>query len=373
MSSKVYFVDKQYKKTGQVLQAQGVSKPLIVCDDSFKFLNFSQKIGFLSQKHDICFKFFTNFQPNPDYSSVAEGVKFFQDSKCDAIFAIGGGSAIDVAKCIKLYAHQDANELLLDKPFEKNDVKLFAMPTTAGTGSEATKYAVIYYNGEKQSITHENCIPEFVFFDTSTLVTLPLYQKKATMLDALCHAIESFWSVNSTKYSQKLARRAIKIIFKNYQQYLDGNQKVFAKMFKAANLAGQAINITQTTAGHAMSYKLTSMYGLSHGHAVALCLNALIPYVWENKDRCSDLRGVIYFNKMLQRLAVTMGAKTFKDVGTIFSNLLQELELEVPKMKAGDIKILAHSVNATRLKNFPISLSEGEIEKLYKVVLKKGK
>ena len=90
-----------------------------------------------------------------------------------------------------------------------------AMPTTAGTGSEATKYAVIYYNGEKQSINDESIIPSTVLFDSSILDSLPSYQKKATVLDAFSHSIESMWSINSTKESKEYSKEALTLIIEN--------------------------------------------------------------------------------------------------------------------------------------------------------------
>ena len=198
------------------------------------------KIGF-----DIIL--FSDFQPNPSYESVVKGVKLFHQKHCDCIFAIGGGSAMDVAKCIKLYSNMNPNKNYLHQKIIPNDVKLLVAPTTAGTGSEATRFAVIYYNGEKQSVTNDSCIPSAVFIDASALKTLPEYQRKATMLDAFCHAIESFWSVNSTEESKLFSKEAITMILSNMDGYLKNKWEQNAAMLCAANLAGKAINITQTT------------------------------------------------------------------------------------------------------------------------------
>ena len=101
------------------------------------------------------------------------------------------------------------------------------------------------------------------------LESLPMYQRKATMLDAFCHAAESFWSVNSTEDSQEDAAEAIRLVLKYADSYLANEKDGNAQMLLAANIAGKAINVTQTTAGHAMAYKITTLYGLSHGHAVS--------------------------------------------------------------------------------------------------------
>ena len=91
------------------------------------------------------------------------------------------------------------------------------MPTTAGTGSEAARYAVVYYDGAKQSVTSESFIPGTILMDPNALKTLPAYQKKSTMCDALCHAIETFWSVNSTEESKVYSRTAIEGVLANME------------------------------------------------------------------------------------------------------------------------------------------------------------
>lgn len=237
---------------------KGKRKVLLVCDSSIKFLKTLNR-----KLEEICIPIirFSDFQPNPLYESVVKGVKVFRNQECDSIMVVGGGSAMDVAKCIKLYNNMDgdgADGHFLNQKIIPNRIPFFAMPTTAGTGSEATRYAVIYYKGEKQSITHESCIPSTVLLNPKVLETLPIYQKKSTMMDALCHAIESFWSVNSTEESKEYSKNAIKLIIDNIDSYLENKDNGNRNMLMAAHMAGKAIDITQTTAGHAMCYKLTS-------------------------------------------------------------------------------------------------------------------
>ena len=184
---------------------------------------------------------FSDFKPNPLYDSVVEGVELFKKENCDSIFAVGGGSAMDVAKCIKLYSNMPGDGkdgAWLREKIVPNEIPFLAMPTTAGTGSEATRYAVIYYGGEKQSITSESFIPATVLMDPNSLKTLPLYQKKATMCDALCHSIESFWSVNSTEESRKYSAEAIREVLANMEGYLANREEANAGMLMAAHKAG---------------------------------------------------------------------------------------------------------------------------------------
>ena len=180
-------------------------KVLLVCDSSFPFLNIKEDIEGIALPYTI----FDDFTPNPLYEDVCKGIKQFNAKECDTIIAVGGGSSIDVAKCIKLYCKMSDDRLYLEQEYKDTGVKLIAIPTTAGTGSESTRYAVIYYDGKKQSVTHESIIPDVAILEPEVLKTLPLYQKKATMCDALCHAIESYWSVNSTEESKAFAKSAI--------------------------------------------------------------------------------------------------------------------------------------------------------------------
>lgn len=163
-------------------------KVLLVKDSAYEFLGISD--CFDAYPHVE----FAEFTPNPLYEQVVKGVELFNNNKCNCIVAVGGGSTIDVAKCIKLYCKMNPGENFLLQEKKDSQIPLYAVPTTAGTGSESTKHAVIYYEGSKQSISHESIIPNVVILEPSLLKSLPVYQKKCTMLDALSQAIESFWS-----------------------------------------------------------------------------------------------------------------------------------------------------------------------------------
>ena len=361
---------ENYTELDEYFKSTGVKKLLLVCDSSIGFLKLNNYFNTLEDRLGIRVIRFSDFEPNPKYESVVKGVDLFHREHCEIIAVVGGGSAIDVAKCIKLYSNMDQKENYLKQQIVSNDTLLFAVPTTAGTGSEATRYAVIYYNGEKQSITSESCIPSTVLFDPSVLKTLPIYQKKSTMMDAFCHAIESFWSVNSTDESKAYSKEAIHLILKNLNGYISNDETANANMLKAANTAGKAINITQTTAGHARCYKLTSLYGIAHGHAAALCVKVLFPYMIANADKCIDPRGEEYLKSTFVELANAMGCKSPVQGANVFAGFIDSLELETPKINSeNDIQVLKTSVNPVRLKNNPVELTTEAIESLYMELL----
>ncbi len=370
---RIISAENNYAELDKYIKDSGCKSIMLVCDESLKFLNIKNYFDILEDRLNVKLTRFSNFKPNPLYESVVEGVQLFHEKSCEMIIAVGGGSAMDVAKCIKLYSNMDSHENYLNQKIVPNDILLLAVPTTAGTGSEATRYAVIYYGGEKQSVTHVSCIPSVVLMDSSVLKTLPEYQKKSTMLDALCHAIESFWSVNSTEESRKYSKTAVQMIMRNKDAYLANEESGNAEMLKAANIAGKAINITQTTAGHAMCYKLTSLYGIAHGHAAALCVSKLFPFMVDNTNKCIDSRGEDFLKNIFVEIASAMGCTNTDDACLKFNVIFYSLNLSVPQAKDKDFEILKNSVNPTRLKNNPIGLEIDDIDVLYHKILSERK
>lgn len=360
-----------YDNIGKLNAAvEGSKKFLLVCDSSYPYLNIKDDIEKLDVPHVV----FNDFTPNPLYEDVCKGVDLFRITKGDTILAVGGGSSVDVAKCIKLYCKMSNEEIYLNQEYKDTGIKLIAIPTTAGTGSESTRYAVIYYNGKKQSVTHESIIPDVAILEPTVLKTLPLYQKKSTMLDALCQGIESWWSVNSTDESKILSKNAVDEIMKWWYDYIFNNTEESANhIMHAANLAGQSICITQTTAAHAFSYKITSMFKFPHGHAVAVCLPEIWEYMVQNIDKCIDLRGSSYLNDIFYSISNSMGCNTPSQAITKFREMMKEMEMNNPVSNNlfMDIENLSSSVNPIRLKNNPVELSPEVIEMIYKKIVKK--
>lgn len=309
---------------------------------------------------------FSNFTPNPLYQQVCEGVDVFNEEKCEMIVAVGGGSTIDVAKCIKLYCRMDHSTNYLKQEAFDSKIPLIAVPTTAGTGSESTQYAVIYFEGMKQSVSHASIVPDYAVLEPSVLKKLSAYQKKCTMMDALCQAIESWWSVHSTEESRGYSRKAITGIKMNWKDYIENNtDRAASEILTASNYAGRAINITATTAAHAMSYKITSLYNFPHGHAVSVCMQEVWKYMQEHTEYCIDLRGEGYLRKTLGEISELMDLD-------YYCGLLRKLALGYPLSdnRQADIEVLTASVNPTRLRNNPIELSTGVLREMYERIVK---
>ena len=287
---------------------------------------------------------FSRFTPNPKYEEMLEGLRLFKNSGCDSIVSIGGGSCIDVAKTIKLSLGADINSDIptFKQPYRYTDVQHICLPTTSGTGSESTRHAVLYLNGIKQSISNSAILPEYVVLSSKFIVTVPDYQKKCTAMDALCQCIESLWSRKATKESRQYALKGLRLFKDNYKGYLDYDIEAIKNIQLAANYSGKAINISETTAGHAMSYKITSLYGIPHGHAVAICMNSI-------------------FNNCRVKTA-------FKNINVLelFKTIVDYFDLSLRvDIKLDELDSLVESVNPIRLKNFPYKIN---IKKCYQLI-----
>lgn len=363
-------------KLPKIIKEVGCKKLFLVVDPSYPFLNIKDAIEALPIKEKVTF---SDFTPNPLYEQVCNGVELLKTSECDVILAVGGGSAIDVAKCIKLAVQaKEGNDAiippLVSQRLQIDDAKIpfIAIPTTAGTGSESTHNAVMYYEGAKQTVTNDVILPDYAVLEPSVLKTLPLYQKKCTMMDALCQGIESWWSVNSTEESYEYSRKTVELIMTYWRKYIFENDDEAAKQIMlAANYGGRAINVTQTTAAHAFSYKITSLYKLPHGHAVAVGLPVIWEYMIRNMDRCVDTRGQEYLIRTFDIIAKAMGCEKPEQAIIKFRGMLEEMELKNPVAgnKIDELKLLSTSVNPVRLKNNPIEIDTITAERLYSFIV----
>lgn len=349
-----------------ILNKYNLHNPLVVVS---KFLK--TKIEKLLHSHNINYALFDDFDANPKYEEVENALKLFKDNNCDSVVSLGGGSAIDVAKCVKLFSAMDENKNYLTQEHKYINLKHIAIPTTAGTGSESTHFAVIYFEGKKQSVHDDIILPDIAILDYHLLLSLPLYQKKSTLLDALCQAIESIWSVNSTLQSKTYAKKAIKLILENEDGYLNGDVKSSKKMIEASNLAGKAINITKTTAAHAMSYKLTSIYGLAHGHAVALALPKTWNYLVSNYKNTFDARGKKYLRSSLDLINKSFICQNDQEAIAKFISLLRKYDfIKSLEYNENGLNEIVDSINIERLKNFPVSISKETLKQMYLEILR---
>lgn len=314
---------------------------------------------------------FTGYSSNPKLEEVLEGLSLFHERDCDSIISIGGGSPIDVAKAIKLLAASGQTTFpAFGSPLDRY-VPHLAVPTTAGTGSESTHFAVVYANGNKTSVAHDAMLPDMVLLDPQLLAGLPDYHKKASLLDALAQCVESIWAKSATEQSREYAGRGIALILDYLFPYFhksgfDENAARHIQM--AANLSGRAINLTKTTAPHAMSYQLTSTYGIAHGHAAALCLVGVWRYFLNLRAAGSPEAAPVA--EALDLLAKDFNVDQPIDALRKLEVILEFLQVGIPSVRWADLDPLVSSVNTERLGNSPVPLGPDELRMIYANVLK---
>lgn len=319
---------------------------------------------------------FNQFSVNPKLEEAQAGLEQFKQSHCDTIIALGGGSVIDMAKIINAIQTmpEQAEALATGKVKIKQPLlPLIAIPTTAGTGSEATHFAVVYVKGQKFSLAHPNLVPVVSIIDPSFTIDSPPYLTACVGFDALCQAIESYWAVGSTAHSQKFSREAILLLLPNLIKAIadpeDSNARL--SLCRGANLAGKAINITKTTAPHAISYPLTSYFNLPHGHAAALTLGKFfILNDTNNPDQVRDPRGLSHLQKTMQELAILLKADSVAACSLLWYDYMKKCGLESDPVKLNlnnqqALDKVITNVNLERLANHPIALSEEQIRLLF--------
>lgn len=304
------------------------------------------------------FPVFSSFHPNPDLADTETGAEIYKQEDCDGLISIGGGSSIDTAKAVKARMETgDEEELIHSRLTGKDGIPHIAIPGTAGTGSEATQFAVVYVDGKKVSLNHSSLRPDGVILDASLLDSLPLYHKKSCALDALAQGIESYWSKRSNDDSKVHAYLAVIGVIDNLKAYLDGDLHAADEMLDASFQSGKAIQITTTTAAHAMSYMLTKRLGLAHGHACMVTLPTLWEMTYEHdemKDLLTDLSGKMRLGDP-------------RMVPKLLKGILYDLNMDIPPVPGEDLlDELADSVNTERLSNHPVPLTKEEIKEAYR-------
>jgi len=323
---------------------------------------------------DIIPKRFTGFSPNPRYDQVKDGLAQFRTIPYDTIIAVGGGSAIDVAKAVKLH-------YLERNPDTK--IPLVAVPTTIGSGSEATHFIVYYKDGKKQSLGKPNeTLPDYVILDPKLTYSLPKEVAAASGMDALSQALESLWSIHSTEKSDFWAQVAITKTLKNLKRAVNATgremEEARAEMQIAANYAGMAINITRTTACHSIAYPLTSMFGIAHGHACALTLGSMFVYNSEpEKHEINDARGTDFVIKRMQKLKPLFGVGIYdssQKVREKIEELMVSIGLEVKLSRLGIDKshiqkIVEGSFSPERMANNPRKLNRASVRQILQNIL----
>ena len=317
-----------------------------------------------------------DFSTNPKYSEIVKISDSINEFTFDVIIAAGGGSVIDFAKSlnVKLNNIKTFKSIIQKRTNIVGDLlPLIAIPTTAGTGSEATQFSVIYLDDKKYSLSHPMVKPDIAIVDPKFTYNLPPYITACSGLDAFCQAIESYWSVKSTDESKDFAKKAMVKIKNNLIKAIkSSDKKARDELIIAANLSGKAINITTTTAPHAISYPLTKLFDIPHGYASALTLGHffLINEVFEDESLVQDNRGLYYIKNMMISLRKILDWNTPETAFKEWYNFIEDCGLSISLSELGvnknDIKIINQGVNIDRLSNNPLIIKKSDITRVIK-------
>lgn len=254
------------------------------------------------------------------------------------IVAIGGGMVIDTAKTIIFHSIQDG----------RVGSELIAIPTTAGSGSEATPFAVVYNGKQKQSLEENALLPSTVFLDPMLTGSLPVLQKAISGLDAWCQAIESYWSNKANEKTRLLSAKAFAIISRELPLAVaKENEPVSMELLTGAHYAGQAIRNTYTTGAHALSYHLTAEFGIPHGQAVGVFLPVLFLYNAQ----------VVNHVEAVKQMPALFGMTSIKEVIEKTIQFIRAVGLKATLKELNltglDVNRLIDSVNMQRFSNNP--------------------
>ncbi|MDR2085154.1 MAG: phosphonoacetaldehyde reductase [Bacteroidales bacterium] len=362
-----YIGSKSIFKLTSLLQNKGYKNVFLVrAKKSFELSGAKSLFDDLTDKLNLNIIEFFDFSENPKVEDLKIGLSLLSEKNIDLIIAVGGGSVIDMAKLIRFFYSYSGDFTGRDFQKEKNIIPLVAIPTTAGTGSEATHFAVLYKDKVKYSVAHKDILPDYAIIYPPLTYSTPKNLTATTGFDALAQAIEAYWNVNATDESDEYAVKAIKLLWQNLPEVVNNpTDRIRNKVSEGAYWAGKAINITKTTAPHALSYAFTSYYNIPHGNAVALTFpffmkyNLIIP-----QDEYCGVISLEKYNLKMKYLMNLLEIKSEDEIYDKFNDYITKLQLSTDSHKNVNIDIIINNVNIERANNNPRKITRHSLKNL---------
>ena len=333
-----------------------ITRAFIVTDESMVKFGYVDKILYQLRKREkyVHSEIFSEVESDPSFDTIKKGVEAMNLFNPDVIIALGGGSPIDAAKGMWLfYEHPDADIEGLKLKFMDirkrtykfpklgEKAKMVAIPTTSGTGSEVTSFAVITDKKKnmKYPLADYELTPDVAIVDPDLVMTLPKKMTADTGMDVLTHAIESYISNMASDYTDGLAEKAVELVFENLEEaYNNGSNKVAReKMHNASTIAGMAFTNAFLGINHSLAHKLGAEYHIPHGRANAILLPYVVRYNSTKPTKFVSFPKYEYFiaDEKIRRLAERVGlpASTKEEGISSFIKAIKDLmeKLEMPK------------------------------------------
>lgn len=273
---KIFFGEGEFNRLGEILSDLGIESCVIACGK-----HFAPKATEMMKEIPAIHGVFGEVEQNPQLSGIVETVRLARETGAQAVIGIGGGSSLDTAKFAAAIAPGDGDALEYyhgEKPFPSSRLRIIAVPTTAGTGSEVTQVSVVSNGSEKRTINNPVFMPEIAIVDPLLSSSVPPRTTMNTGLDAMAHALEGYWSKNHQPISDLMAIESVRVILANLENaYRNGNDmNARGQMAYAALLGGLSFALPKTAASHACSYPLSEDYHLPHGEACAFTLDSFV-------------------------------------------------------------------------------------------------
>ena len=293
------------KKLPDLIKSKGLKNVLIVTDKGLMSLHILDGLFAKLEETGIEYVVYDGTQPNPTIDNIEDARQLYLDNNCEGVIAFGGGSPMDCAKATaarvtnpKLPVRKMRGVLKLHHKLPP----LFAVPTTAGTGSETTLAAVVTdpTTHEKNAINDPRLRPKYAVLDPELTIGLPPHITSTTGMDALTHAVEAYIGKSNVKSTEHYAELATRLIYANIEEVYNNGKNIEARnaMLKASYYAGMAFTRAYVGYVHAIAHNLGGFYGVPHGLANAI----ILPYVLEYYGETAHAR--------LAKLAVISGVKT---------------------------------------------------------------
>jgi len=363
------------RKLPKVIKDLGIRSVLIVTDEGITSIGLMDRLLQDLEKENLDTAIYDKTVPNPTIENIEEALQLYYANHCEGIIAFGGGSPLDCAKGVGARIARPEKTIAQMKgelKIRKKIPTLFAIPTTAGTGSEATVAAVISNTKthEKYAINDMALIPHYAVLDPLLTINLPPHLTATTGMDALTHAVEAYIGKSNTDETRQCSIDAVKLIFDYLPEaYHNGkNLQARTQMQKAAYLAGIAFTRAYVGYVHAIAHTLGGFYSVPHGLANAIILPHVLDYYGESANQpLAELADLVN----ITNLSDSVETKAQKFISTIKS-LNKEMDIP-PKVSGINEEDLPFMVDraykeANPLYPVPKILSKKELLKLYQII-----